>query len=86
MSQVNFFIHTVDHDGADLMMGPFIANLTQDQVMDEARAAFVGANCQPKAVLFNIGICPTAPEIKHATNWNGAESLRLFGIKQEASA
>ena len=86
MNQITFFIHAVDLDNADLMTGPFITSLTQDQIMDEARAAFAGANCKPKAVLFNIGICRAAPELKQATSWQGAESLRPFGIRQEASA
>lgn len=86
MNQITFFIHVDDLDNENLMAGPFIISLTQDQIMDEIRAAFAGANCKPKAVIFNIGICRTAPEFKQATSWNGAESLRLFGVTQEASA
>lgn len=85
MNQIAFFIHAVDPDNADLMTGPFITSLTQDEIMDEARAAFAGANCKPKTVLFNIDTCLTTEELKQATSWNGAESLRLFGIEKVAS-
>ena len=85
MSQITFFIHAVDPDNTDLMTGPFITSLTQDQIMDEARAAFAGTNYKPKAFIYNVSICRTAPELKKAINWNGVESLRLFGIEKVAS-
>lgn len=85
MNQTTFFIHAVDSDNTDLMTGPFITSLTQGQVMDEARAAFAGTNYKPKAFIYNVGICRTAPELRQATSWNGAESLRLFGIEKVAS-
>lgn len=82
-----FFIHAEGPDSADIMAGPFAAHYeTQDQVMDEARAAFVGTDYRPKALLFNIGLSHTDPAFKRATNWRGSESLRLFGIEQGANS
>ena len=85
MNQITFFIHAVDSDNTDLMTGPFITSLTQDQIMDEALTAFAGTNYKPKAFIYNVGICRTAPELKKATNWRGRDSLSLFGIMQESS-
>lgn len=74
MSQSAFFIHAVNTENMDLMIGPFNANLTQDQVMDDVRTAFAGASTKAKRVLFNVGICKTDPDLKRAINWDSAEA------------